>query len=103
MCVIFTIYLVLYINSAADRVIMGYVGTTHEYLEYEIRVLKDGGVLHFHETVPSNLANTRPRMRIEDVTKLCGRGCEILGQRMIKKYSPRVEHVVVDARITEKG
>lgn len=85
--------------SAADRVIMGYVGTTHEYLEYGVRSLKDGGVLHFHETVPTNLADTRPRARIEDAARQYGRRCEILGQRTIKKYSPGVEHVVVDARI----
>jgi len=78
---------------------MGYVDTTHEYLEYGIRALKDGGVLHFHETVPTKLAHTRPRSRIEDVARQCGRGCEILGQRTIKKYSPVVEYVVVDARI----
>ena len=103
MCVIFTNYVILYIYDGFIKVIMGYVGTTHEYLEYGIRALKGGDVLHFHETVPSNIADTRPRTRIEDMAKQCGCGCEILGQRMIKKYSPGVEHVVVDARITEKG
>ena len=89
-------------EGEADRVIMGYVGTTHHYLETAIRALKRSeGVLHYHETVPENLARIRPEERIEEAAKSLGKKVEVLETRRIKKYSPGVLHVVVDARICE--
>ncbi|WP_440948839.1 class I SAM-dependent methyltransferase [Methanosarcina sp. T3] len=89
-------------EGKADRVIMGYVGTTHHYLEPGINALKkSGGILHYHETVPENLALTRPEERIKKAAGCLGKKVEVLATRRIKKYSPGVLHVVVDARIFE--
>nr|WP_269851821.1 class I SAM-dependent methyltransferase family protein [Methanosarcina horonobensis] len=90
-------------EGEADRVIMGYVGTTHHYLEPAIKALrKSGGILHYHETVPESLARTRPEERIEKAAEAMGKKVEILETRRIKKYSPGVLHIVVDARIFEQ-
>jgi len=83
----------------ADRVIMGYVGTTQEYLPWGIRALKPGGILHYHETTPDKLVFGRPVENIINAAKELGRGAEILEKIKVKKYSPGVWHVVVDARI----
>lgn len=89
-------------EGTADRVLMGYVGTTHHYLEPAIKALKKtGGTLHYHETVPKNLARTRPQERIRKTAETLGKKVEILETRRIKKYSPGVLHMVVDARIFE--
>ena len=89
-------------EGKADRVLMGYVGTTHHYLEPAIKALKkSGGILHYHETVPENLLKTRPQERIEKAAESQGRKVEILETRRVKKYSPGVLHVVVDARVFE--
>lgn len=89
-------------EGEADRVIMGYVGTTHHYLEPGIKALKkSGGILHYHETVPENLFRTRPEERIKKAARCLGKKVEVLAIRRIKKYSPGVLHVVVDARIFE--
>jgi len=89
-------------EGLADRVIMGYVGTTHYYLEPAVLALKkSGGILHYHETVPEKLAKTRPQDRIRKTAELLGKKVEILEIRRIKKYSPGVLHIVVDARIFE--
>lgn len=89
-------------EGEADRVIMGYVGTTHHYLEPAIKALnKSGGILHYHETVPENLARTRPEERIKKAAESLGKKVEFLETRRIKKYSPGVLHVVVDARVFE--
>ncbi|MDR3222998.1 MAG: hypothetical protein LBT66_04575 [Methanobrevibacter sp.] len=45
--------------------IMGYVKTTHHYLNSAISTLNNGGILHYHETVPDKLINTRPINRIK--------------------------------------
>lgn len=88
--------------GTADRVLMGYVGTTHHYLEPAMKALKkSGGILHYHETVPERLARTRPQERIRKVACALGKKVEILETRRIKKYSPGVLHVVADAWIFE--
>ena len=81
----------------ADRIIMGYVKTTHHYLKVAIDSLNEGGIIHYHETVPEKLMETRPIDRI--ISQANGRDVELLKINKIKKYAPGVEHVVVDARI----
>ena len=81
----------------ADRIIMGYVKTTHHYLKVAINSLNEGGILHYHETVPSKLINTRPLNRI--INHSDGREVELIKVNKIKKYAPGVDHVVIDARI----
>jgi tRNA wybutosine-synthesizing protein 2 len=89
-------------EGKADRVLMGYVGTTHQYLEPGIRALKkSGGILHYHETVPEKLLETRPEERVRKAACALGKKVEVLSLRRIKKYSPGVIHVVLDARIFE--
>lgn len=87
-------------EGEADRVIMGYVGTTHEYLPWGVKALKPGGVLHYHETTPEKLVFERPIAYIKEEAARQGRTAEILETIKVKKYSPGVWHVVVDARIT---
>ena len=82
---------------SADRIVMGYVKTTHHYLKVAIDSLNKGGILHYHETVPEKLMNTRPIERIR--AQAGNRDVELLKINKIKKYAPGVEHVVIDARI----
>lgn len=82
---------------SADRIIMGYVKTTHHYLKTAIDSLNKGGVIHYHETVPEKLMDTRPINRIKEVAG--DRSVEFLRLNKVKKYSPGVFHVVCDARI----
>ncbi|WP_405270731.1 class I SAM-dependent methyltransferase [Methanobrevibacter sp.] len=84
-------------NFKADRIVMGYVKTTHHYLKVAIDSLNEGGILHYHETVPEKLIDTRPIERI--ISQAGGRDVELLKINKIKKYAPGVEHVVIDARI----
>lgn len=85
----------------ADRIIMGYVKTTHEFLPAAMTYLKDGGVLHYHETCPNDLLPERPVQRLEEAA---GRArVEVLRFKEIKSYAPGVAHVVVDARVTARA
>jgi tRNA wybutosine-synthesizing protein 2 len=88
-------------KGVADRVLMGYVNTTHHYLDSGIAALKpEGGIIHYHETTPESMVFSRPVERIKTAALKAGRRVEILDCRKIKKYSPGVWHVVVDARIS---
>lgn len=85
-------------RGVADRVLMGYIGNTHHYLDVALGALKDeGGVVHYHESVPDKLKFIRPVNRVKEAAE--GREVRILHKRIIKKYSPGVYHVVVDAGV----
>ncbi|MDK2892272.1 class I SAM-dependent methyltransferase family protein [Methanohalophilus sp.] len=87
-------------KAVADRVLMGYIGNTHEYLETAISALKrEGGIIHYHESVPEKIFPERPISRIMEAASNKGKMVKILEYRRIKKYSPGVWHAVIDARI----
>lgn len=84
-------------NYKADRIIMGYVKTTHHYLKTAIDSLNKNGILHYHETVPDKLIETRPIKRIKQIAQ--NRNVELLNIQKIKKYAPGVTHVVIDVQL----
>lgn len=84
-------------RGIADRVIMGYFDA-HPYLEKGISALMHGGILHYHEAVPEAVEQ-RPVNRIVETAGKLARKVEIIEARKVKKYSPGVWHVVVDAKI----
>ncbi|MDD3985963.1 MAG: class I SAM-dependent methyltransferase family protein [Methanobacterium sp.] len=86
-------------KGIADRVLMGYIGNTNEYLDVAMDIIKKDGIIHYHESVPDKLKFIRPIERIQKAAKNIDREVEILNKRIIKPYSPGVFHVVVDAKI----
>jgi len=84
-------------RSVAERVIIGYLDA-HEYLEHGIRALMPGGIIHYHEAVPEAIER-RPLERLVEAAGRMGKEVEILDVHRIKKYSPGVWHVVMDAKI----
>jgi tRNA wybutosine-synthesizing protein 2 len=87
-------------ENVADRVVMGYVGTTHEYLSKAMRILRGKGVIHYHETCPERLMLERPLERVRKAAEEAGKKAEILNTRIVKSYSPGVWHVAVDVAIS---
>jgi tRNA wybutosine-synthesizing protein 2 len=86
-------------RGVADRVIMGILHVTHRYLPLAMQVLKpSGGVIHYHESAPHGMRFERPVERIQAAAD--GRRVEILEKRIVKRYAPGVDHVVIDAKIT---
>jgi tRNA wybutosine-synthesizing protein 2 len=83
-------------EGVADRVLMGYVGTTHLYLRKAIRILRGPGTIHYHETCPEALLAERPRQRVADAVEAEGAKARVLLQREVKSYAPGVTHVVLD-------
>ncbi len=84
-------------HGQADRVIMGYLDA-FRYLEHGIRALLPGGIIHYHEAVPEAIER-RPIERLIEAARSLGRKADIIEVRRIKKYSPGVWHMVVDAII----
>ena len=85
--------------GVADRVVMGMVQVTDRYLEKGILALRPGGILHYHQTVPSWLYPEAAARDVEKAAAALGRSAEVLNCIRVKKFSPGVVHAVIDARI----
>lgn len=83
----------------ADRIVMGYVGTTEKFLDNAVRMARPGCMIHYHETCPINLLPDRPLARVARAA--AGRKHETIGIREVKSYAPSTSHVVVDFRILD--
>jgi len=77
----------------ADRIVMGYVQRTSEFLDKALSMIKDGGIVHYHDTFYIN----EYRERIREIFSKCDH--EILGIREVKSFAPSVSHYVADVRI----
>ena len=86
-------------ENVADRVIMGYVGSTDLFLPYAFRALKSEGIVHYHETCPEELLPDRPISRLKSAAKSAGYRVIGANIRKIKSYAPGIIHIVVDAKI----
>ena len=85
-------------RGVADRVVLGILHVAHRYLPLALEVLKpSGGVIYYHESVPSKLRFERPVKRV--VSAAVGREVEIVGKRVVKRYAPGIDHVVIDVSI----
>ena len=88
-------------EGVADRIIMGYVGTTHLFLEKALRCLRDkGGIIHYHETCPLNHYPDSTERRIMEAARSGEWDISIWRMSREKKYGPRMVHVVADVHVS---
>ncbi len=85
------------IAGLADRVVMGYVGGTRDFLWKGFELLAPEGTIHFHDTYR---VNEMPRALERDVALAAGgREHEVASVREVKSYAPSVSHYVADIRV----
>ncbi len=89
-------------EEIADRVLMGYVVRTHEFIPKALQIAKDGAIIHYHNTVPERLMSREPFNTFERTARKHGYETEKLNELVIKRYAPGVWHVVVDVRVFKK-
>ena len=87
------------LQGIANRVIMGYLKNTEDFLSSAFLFLKDQGIIHFHNTYKKEELWNLPIKILEERAKYFGFELEeIISKRIVKSYAPRVFHVVLDAR-----
>jgi len=80
----------------ADRIIMGYVQKTSEFLDKAKEMIRSNGIIHYHDTFYVNEYNDR----LNDIfSKVFGNGYEILQVKEVKSFAPSVSHYVADVKI----
>lgn len=82
----------------ADRVVMGYVNVTWQFLPKAFSLIKKGGIIHYQDTCSIDRI---PRGLLDKVSQGSGgRPYEVLGIREVKAYAPSISHMVVDIRVS---
>lgn len=84
-------------EAIADRVLMGYVQKTREFIPYALRMIKPGGIIHYHDTFYVNGHEEEIRSIFAEAAG--DDGFEILGIREVKSFAPSVSHYVADVRM----
>ncbi|MFW3147062.1 MAG: hypothetical protein ACMUIE_09655, partial [Thermoplasmatota archaeon] len=87
-------------GGIADRLIMGYVGGTSEFLPSALSFSRpEGCIIHFHDTLPVEKGLNGA---FEDLSKRAGALgwiSRLISSRRIKSYAPRIDHIVMDVLV----
>ncbi|MBN1539700.1 MAG: hypothetical protein JW939_06100 [Candidatus Thermoplasmatota archaeon] len=88
-------------GAPADRVMMGYVGGTMEFLDRAVVLISPkGAIIHLHDTVKVEDGYVWLTARACNRLKELGWGSEVIGHRKVKSYAPRIDHIVIDIMAT---
>ena len=83
-------------KGSVDRILMGYVQRTSEFIPKALEMIRPGGIIHYHDTFYINEYETKLREIFDG--HIPG-GYEILGIKEVKSFAPSVSHYVADIRI----
>jgi len=87
-------------EGQADRVLLGYLDSDINQIQQGICLCKKGAIIHYHEATPSKAEiQNRPINRLKEAAKLENREIKILIKKKVKKYSPGINHLVIDVQI----
>ncbi len=89
-------------ESVADRVIMGYMGGTHSFLEKGFSFLKDSGIVHYHDGFYEGDLWDVPEKFVRETAEKMGAKVEVISRRKVKSYAKRRYHVVLDIRVEKR-
>lgn len=89
-------------KGQANRVIMGLIQGTENYLKQGIECLQAGGTMHVHEIGPKKASGRELLLKMQQLASSMNRNVELLETRTIKSYSPRYDHFVLDIRVFER-
>lgn len=93
------------LEGVADRVLMGYLPGTERFLPTAFRAMKpEGGFIHYHDLFHESELWEKPLKVLESQAGKAGYTMERLTHKgVVKEYSPRVYHVVMDAAFAGAG
>jgi len=83
----------------ADRIVMGYFGTTEEFLPKALSLIRPGGTIHYHDVTG---VEDCPGKLLRAIEKACGdRKHEIVSIQEAKSFAPCKVHLVVDFKVLD--
>jgi tRNA wybutosine-synthesizing protein 2 len=90
-------------KNIANRVILGYLEETENFLSVAINCLYNHkGIIHYHEKIPEGLVPNQSFKKIEKDALNMDCKVELLNYFHVKSYAPGISHYVFDIKIGEK-
>lgn len=87
-------------EGKADRVISGYLHSDEDQIKQAIRLCNENSMLHYHVAITTKKEKqAETMMNIKRLIESEGRICTRMIRKRVKKYSPGVEHIVLDVVI----
>ncbi|MEM0492702.1 MAG: class I SAM-dependent methyltransferase family protein [Candidatus Thermoplasmatota archaeon] len=84
-------------RNTADRVILGYLHRSIDYIPLALECLKNHkGVIHYHGLHPEEDIPNKPLKKISDIAKEYNRKIHLDKYVHVKSYAPRINHIVLD-------
>jgi tRNA wybutosine-synthesizing protein 2 len=88
-------------KNCADRVVMGYLKETSEFLPVACRALKkEGGIIHYHNTCPAENFPNKLFREVEKGVEGSGFKVSFLKVFKVKSYAPGIYHTVLDCKLS---
>lgn len=86
-------------ENIADRIVMGYIGSTEASLPKAMDLIKKGGIIHYHDVCS---VDEIPGKMVKAFAKASGaRRFEVLQVKEVKAYAPCKSHMVMDVMVTD--
>jgi len=83
------------LNEKFDRIVMGYLKGTYEFLPLALNSLKERGVIHYHKAFRCG-DKERAMERVKSICRDNGRELREIRENRIKSIAPCIEHYVFD-------
>lgn len=87
------------LKNKADRIIMGYLRNTIDYLPFALIMLKKSGIIHYHDVYKEEDLWKKPIEDIRNTAECFGFRYRILEKKKVKSFSPKTWHVVLDIEV----
>jgi tRNA wybutosine-synthesizing protein 2 len=88
-------------KGQADRVIMGLIQGTTQYLKQGMHCLRPGGMMHIHELGPKENMATDLFSAVQKTALKMNRQVELSSTITIKTYNPKYNHFVLDIQLNK--
>ncbi len=96
--------MVVRFGDIGDRIIMGFLPKTYEFLPAAFEALKpEGGVIHYHDTFAKEELWEKPIQILETSGFKHGYVLErVTYKNIVKEYAPNIFHVILDAEFRKR-
>ena len=81
----------------ADRIVMGYLPETYEFLPAAFRLLNPNGIIHYHDSFRKEELWEKSESILREFAGKAGFRPIRMEKRVVKQYAPGIFHVVIDA------
>ncbi|MHA1123757.1 MAG: class I SAM-dependent methyltransferase [Candidatus Heimdallarchaeota archaeon] len=84
-------------EGKADRIISGYLHSDEDQIRQAVRLCNENSMFHYHIAITTKKEKqAEVMMNIKRLIESVGRICSRMIRKRVKKYSPGVEHIVLD-------